>query len=284
LQSLVVGARSRRSLFINDAADRKTIVAVVIEAKEGRRVVAQQTIVHRNVSGRSGVSSTLGAVAPATRFTFASGNRREGNSRLLFVMNPGPVATDVDIQIAASGIPPTTITVEAQSVRTVNLNKLIPVGTRYAVIVQAAADFGGSGGTAAERGIVAEDFEGYRIETAARSVFGVSGGIGVVRPAAEWRFGRSRLTGGGTGQIVLYNPNEAGVTVDVAFVVGDELVRPEAVQGVELAGASSGVIRIDGLVDANAGMIVTATGPVYAERQLVDEETVTRAPGAPVRP
>jgi hypothetical protein len=286
LQSLVVEARSRTSVFINDAADRKTVVSVIVKAQGAGRVVAQQSIVHRNVAGRSGVSSALGAVTPSTRFTFASGSRRNGNSRLLFIMNPGAVPTDVDVQIAAedtSATTPFSLTIDAESVKTVNINKLVPTGTRYSIIVQAAADFRDDERHSSERGIVAEDFEGFKIETRARSVFGVAGGIGAIDPASEWRFGRSRLDGASTGQLAIYNPNESKVTVDVAFVVDGRLVRPAAAQGVDVLGASSAVIRIDGLVDANVGMIVTADRAVYVERLLVRDETATRAAGVPRR-
>ncbi len=279
LQSLVVPARARRSVFVNDAADRKRVVSLIIESSAGSRVIAQQTTVHRGAQRRFGVSSTIGAVTTGSRFTFAGGSARPDTTRLVYILNPGPVSTDVDVLLAAQGATPTTIRVAPESVEVVNISELAPPDSQYAVIVEATAGFDASRG----RGVVVEDFEGYRIERGRRSVFGVAGGIGLVAPAREWRFAVSRIDADTRGRAIVYNPNDSTVTVDIAYVLDGELVRPEALQGVEVEGSSPRSIGLDIDVDERVGLIVTSSRPVYVERFLVREESVTRSTGVPRR-
>ncbi len=279
LQSLVVPARSRRALFVNDAADRKQVVSLIVSSSAGSRVIAQQTTVHRGAQRRFGVSSTIGATTTGSRFTFAGGSARPDATRLLYVLNPGSVSTDVDVLIAAAGATPTTIRVAPESVEVVNINQLAPRGSQYAVIVEATAGFDASRG----RGVVVEDFEGYRIDRGTRSVFGVAGGIGLVAPATEWRFAVSRIDSDTRGQAVVYNPNDSPVTVDIAYVLDGELVRPAALQGIEIDGSTQKDIRLDAEIDQRVGLIITGSQPIYVERLLVREESVTRSTGVPRR-
>ncbi len=283
LRGLVIPARSRVPVHVNEFADRKLLVAVIVESRDGGRVVAQQTVVHDRVAGRSGVTSTLGVPAPATRFTFASGSRRDGVARLLFVMNPGVVPIDVDVQLAADGATPQTIKVGAGAVEAINVNDLVPGGEAYSVIVQSAADFDADGEVSDSGGIVAEDWENYRVDEARESFFGVAGGIGGIAPATEWRFGRSRLRDERKGYVMLYNPAEGPAHVSVEFVGDGASSRPADATEVEIPGASRIAIRIDTLSDIDGGLIVTSDRAVYAERFLVKNETVTRSPGVPRR-
>jgi hypothetical protein len=282
LRGLPVLARSRVSVRVNDHADRRQWVAVVVESRDGARVVAQQTVVHNDVGGRIGVSSTLGAPAPATRFTFATGARREGSARTLFVLNPGPVPVPVDVQLAAAGTTPMTITVPAGSLEVLNMNALVPVGTTYSVVVQSAADFDRAGASSREGGIVVEDWENFRVEEGPRSFFGVAGGIGGLDPATEWSFARSRLSAEVRGSLMVYNPGESATEVRVTFVGGGTVETPDDAV-FEVQGASRGTLRLDSIFEEDAGLIVTSDQPVYVERFLARGEAATRAAGIPTR-
>lgn len=283
LQSLSVAARSRSVVLVNEHADRKTIVGVIVRVRDGRRVIAQQTIVHENVEGRSGVSTSIGATRPATRATFVTGIRQGRSQRLLFIMNPQPVPTEVDIQLVAEGTTPQTISVPAESVATVNVNRLVPAGQQYALIVQSAADFT-DGGASTDRGIVVEDFEQVRLsEPRGDSFIGITGGVGTIAPSREWRFGRSRLNGDHRGFVFLYNPNERDVTVSVSLILNGTLVVPDELQDIVISGASRRSVRLDQLVDENGGIVVRADLPVYAARLLLRGEVASRAAGIPDR-
>jgi hypothetical protein len=227
------------------------------------------------------VSSTIGAVAPGRRFTFAGGNARSDTTRLIYVMNPGAISADVDVLVTAPGALPTTITVEPESVVAVNINKIAPRDSKYAVIVEATAGFGEAASSG--RGVVVEDFEGLRIESRNRTVFGVAGGVGAVAPATEWRFGVSEIDDDTRGQIQVYNPNAETMQVDIAYVLGGEIVRPADLQGIEVEGSTQRDIRIDSVIEQRVGLIVTLSAPGYAERFLVRDESVTRALGIPRR-
>jgi len=283
LRGVPVLARTRVAIHVNEHADRKQWVAVIVESREGARVVAQQTVVHNDVGGRIGLSSALGAPAPATRFTFATGSRRPGSARVLFLLNPGEVPTSVDVQLAAEGTTPTTISIPAESIEVINLNELVPAGTTYAVIVQSAADFEQSGASTGEGGIVVEDWENFRIEDGPFSFFGVDGGIGGIDPSTEWRFARSRLNDEVKGYVMVYNPGESSAQVRVAFVSDGQSVEPDDAF-IEVPGASRGTLRIDSIVGSDAGLVVTSDRPVYVERFVVRGEAATRAAGIPTRP
>ncbi len=286
LQSLVVGARSRRSLFINDAADRQGAVALIINVAGGSGVVAQQTIVHPRRSERRGVSSSLGAIAPSTRFTFAGGSRSKAKNRVIYVLNPGPVATDVDIQVIGEGATPLTITVEAQSVEKLNVARLVPPGTQYSLVVQAAADLGAATGRRSERGIVVEDierFDGFRNADESETTYGVASNVGGVSPSVQWAFGPSLAPAMTATEMYFYNPNEKAALIDVSFFVGGKHVRPESLQGVTIDGASRLIVSTTGFSETSGAMIVKSTSPIYAERLLLGTNLVTRVAGIPLR-
>jgi hypothetical protein len=283
LQSVSIAARSRTVVLVNEHADRKTVVGVIVRTRDGRRVVAQQTIVHENVERRSGVSTSLGATRPSTRATFVTGIREGTSQRLLFIMNPQQVPTDVDIQLVAEGTTPQTISVPAESVATVNVNRLVPAGQQYALIVQSAADFS-NGAASTDRGVVVEDFEQYRLSEPRGAAFvGITGGGGMVAPARAWHFGRNRLNGDHRGFVVLYNPNERDVTVVIRIVRNGTLVTPDELAGIVVEGASRRSLRLDQLVDENSGIVVSADLPVYAARLLLRAEVASRAAGIPDR-
>ncbi len=281
LQSFVVPARTRRTIAINDAADRKQIVAVVVESPQGNRIVAQQTVIHRGAGRRFGVSSTIGAVAPGRRFTFSGGDARANTTRLIYVLNPGEVSADVDILVTAPGALPTTIRVAPDSVVTVNINKIAPIDSQFAIVVEATAGFGDRPDP--DRGVIVDDFDGRRVETARRTAFGVAGSVGATQPADEWRFGVSELDEGSQGRLQIYNPNQDSITVDVSYVRDGEIVRPDTMQGVEVAGSGWARIGIDDAIETQVGLIVELSGPGYVERFLVREESITRSFGVPNR-
>ena len=52
-------------------------------------------------SGYTGLTSSLGAVAPAPVWTFADGSATPGTRTVIVVVNPGVVDTEVDVIVTA---------------------------------------------------------------------------------------------------------------------------------------------------------------------------------------
>src|SRR5262245_50244461 len=104
LQSLDVPRRSRVLVPVHDHAVRRPRVAVEVQATVGQ-VVAEQSLMFAAESGFSGLTRSLGALAPAERWTFAEGASIAGARTVIALVNPDVVDAEVTVSVSAAETP-----------------------------------------------------------------------------------------------------------------------------------------------------------------------------------
>ncbi len=288
LSGFEVPRRSRVAVKVHESVRRQEFVATYVEARVGR-VIAQQSEIYLPDSGRRGVAASLGAVAPSEEWWFADGSRIRDQERSIGIANPGDFDTEVDIQVIADGdavIEPVTVSVPRESAVEVVLGACgesdvsgcvrVPVGLAYSVLVSSATDVP----------FFAQSAESWTGES---DPSGVTALIGAREPAERWAFARSSVQNADSASLSVQNPGGDPVSVDLTLVVPDGPVEPSEVQGVEIAPGERLVVDLLDLLDAaapdggDAGVIVTASAPVVAERLVTRSLAVSRSIGVPDR-
>lgn len=282
LRGFEVPRRSSVAVKVHEQVRRQHLVATVVDARVGR-VVAEQSQLFLTDSGRTGITRSLGAVEPSLEWWFASGYRMRGGARSIGIANPGDLDTEVDIQVVADGdaiIEPVTVALPSQSATSVVLGACggeaaspcvrVPSELGYSVVVSAVGDLP----------VVAESIETWTDED---EFTGATSLIGSREPARQWVFGRSRIRNERGGTLVVLNSGSEPVEVSVSVVLPGGAVEPSDAQGVEIAPGDRWAVRTDDLTTEDAGLVVTATGPVMAERLVTLGSAASRAAGVPDR-
>jgi hypothetical protein len=155
LQGLVIAPRSVLSLSMAEQGARnEPVLAVSVRAKSGNVVAARSQ--HYLGQGRLGYVMNLGAMADATQWWFAGGERIEGSVEQLVIYNPW----EVDRQLSVVFLPPEpnvvidsiVVAVPAGRVATIDTSRLpgLPAG-RYGINVSVLDDLSRD-----RRGVVVE--------------------------------------------------------------------------------------------------------------------------------
>ena len=289
LRGLEVPRRSSVAVKVHEKVRRQELVATVVDARVGR-VIAQQSEIFLPDSGRRGITASFGAVAPSVEWWFADGSSSRGQTRSIRVANPGGYDTDVDVQVVADGdvvIEPVTVSVPRDSVVEVTLGGCgqgdaptclrVPSGLAYSVLVSSASDVP----------IVAQSIESWTDE---RDFTGATSLSGSREPADRWAFARASVQDAESASLAVLNPGSEPVSVDLAFVIAGRLVEPAEVHALEIPAGERRIIDLLDLLGAatrgeiDAGLIVTSSAPVVAERFVTRARAATRSIGVPYRP
>lgn len=288
LHGLEVPRRSSVTVKVHEKVQRQDLVATAVDARVGR-VIAQQSQLFLPDSGRRGITSSFGAVAPSVKWWFADGSSSSGQTRSIGVANPGGYDTEVDVQVVADGdtvIEPVTVLVPRDSVVAVDLGGCdqgdsprclrVPDGLAYSVLVSSGSDVP----------VVAQSVESWTDEGA---FTGATSTSGAREPARRWAFARAGVQDARGASLALLNPGSEPAVVDLALVTKSGLVEPKDVQGLEIAAGERRVIDFIELVHAavpdepDVGVLVTSRAPVVAERFVVAAGGATRSIGVPYR-
>jgi hypothetical protein len=282
LRALDVPARSRLVLPVHAAALREPVVAMSVSARAEGRVVAAQVVAFNEESGRRGVTRTLGAVATATRWQIAEGRADAGTRRVIGVLNPGDVDSEVDVQVVPVDpeivVDPITVTVGRAGTVAVEVGTCgeqpaptcvpVPDDVEYSVLVTATV----------EVPVVVQD-----LTTFAGRVVGASSSVATREPATSWLFGRSQFGGQRASYLAVVNPGSEPATVSVSLVVDGERVAPPELQDVALPPGRRVRLPLAALSLPDGGVELVAGAPVVAERVSWKRDSYTRSAGIPVR-
>lgn len=288
LGGLEVPRRSRVAVKVHESVRRQAFVATYVDARVGR-VIAQQSEIFLPDSGRRGVAATLGAVAPSEEWWFADGVRRRGQARSIGIANPGGFDTEVDVQVVADGdavIEPVTISVPRDSAVQMVLgacgeNDLpscvrVPIGLTFSILVSSATGVP----------FFAQSSETLTDEEEST---GATTLLGSREPADRWVFARSSVQNADGASLAVLNPGGDAVSVDLVIIAPGGRVEPDEVKSLEIAPGERLVVDLLELLEAagldggDAGVIVTSSAPVVAERLVTRALAVTRSIGVPDR-
>jgi hypothetical protein len=286
LQSFDVRRRSRAVIAMHDIAVREDQVAVQVDARVGRVVVAQ-TLVYTADTPQPGIATTVGMPAAADRWFFADGTNVPGATTRVAIANVGPDDAQVDVQIlpenrqASAAV---TLTVAQNEVVWAQLggctpaagggNGCVPVppNVRYAVEV----------GTAAGGEIVAQTLTRGSQGSAQP---GAATSLGAAQPARSWVFARDRVDSERSTTLAISNPFDQPARVDITVMHDGRVEHPRALQGITVApGRRASVSIVGGPRPSTtpSALVVDASAPVMVERSIIGATDVSRSPGTPV--
>jgi len=265
LQGFVIPPRSVIALNMADEGARnEPVVAVEVRATSGKLVVGRSQ--HYLGDGRLGYTMALGASGVSSEWWFADGEKLEGNSEQLVILNP----TDTDATLSVifvngassdAQIEPASLTVPAGRVTLFDTGSLpnVPSG-RYGIIVSSISEPG-----AEAVGVVVEQVINRRVG----NTVGTSVVLGAPMGATStvWT-APSGVSSGIDDSIVVLNatPLDGTVTVSQIGPAGE----------VAIAGLESMVLPASGLVVipvpagiSNGEIVIRSTIPVVAQRMLL---------------
>jgi hypothetical protein len=236
-------------------------------------------------SGPPGVAVTTGAVRASGEWWFAGGATSPGTNEGVMIASAGAVDTEVDVQAYLDGevaLGPVTVPLSRDGVVYVPIGGCnggatvcvpVPPGTGYALEIYSenATPF------------VAEIVGRYGT---ARASGGAVLATGVIEPARDWVFGRTRVTNERGGRIDIANPGTEPVDVSLAFVHDGGVDEPASLQKITVPANRRVAVTISnvaGLEPTDAAVIVRASGPVVAERIVASGNERTRSAGIVVR-
>jgi hypothetical protein len=265
LHGFVIPPRSVVALNMADEGARnEPVVAVEVHATAGKLVVGRSQ--HYLGDGRLGYTMALGASGVSSEWWFADGEKSDGNTEQLVILNP----TDTDINLSVmfvngvnpdSQIEPASLTAPAGRVTLFDTGSLpnLPNG-RYGIIVSTIGDPG-----AESPGVVVEQVINRRVG----NTVGTSVVLGAPMGATSTVWcAPSGVSSGIEDSIVILNatPVEGTVTISQVGPAGE----------VVIAGLESVVLPASGLVSipvpagvSNGEVIIRATIPVVAQRMLL---------------
>lgn len=288
LHGVEVPRRSSVAIKVHETVRRQVLVATSVDARVGR-VIAQQSQIFLPDSGLRGIAVSLGAIAPSVQWWFADGSGTRGQTRSIGIANPGSYDTEADVQVVADGdtvIEPVTVSVPRESAVEISLGGCgegdaatclrVPSGLTYSVLVSSANDVP----------LVARSIESWTDE---RAFTGATSTSGSRESTRRWVFGRVRIRDAEGASLSVVNPGSEPVSVDLTLTAEGEIVEPEEAQGLEVAPGERRVVDLLDLLDAaapdaaDAGLLVTSSAPIIAERLLTRSRAVTRSIGVPDR-
>lgn len=281
VDSLDVPRRARVLVPVHERAVRTDVVAVDVHASVGR-VVAEQTLVFGADSTFTGVTRSLGVLAPASSWTFADGTTSAGSTSVLALSNPGTVDAAVEVFATVGtdvAVFPVEVTVPREGVAWVTLGGCADPPPDGCLAVPPEAAYSLAVETNESTPVVAEVLAHY---AGAPAGSGSAELAGTAEPASRWIVAHVGAAGM-TPVLAVANPNIRPVTVDVAVVRAGEVDRPEALQGVEVGANQRFGVDLRDVVAPDAALVVTASDPVVVERSLYATGDASRAAMIPDR-
>ncbi len=204
---------------------------------------------------RTWATDSIGTRTPASTWYLAEGSTGEGFETWVLVQNPGDAEVTVDLTLTTSSgeLKPEGlqgVSIPAVSRRSFNLNDFV---TDYDVSTVVSA----SGPVVAERSMYGND-----------RAWGTCS-IGTAAPAATWYLAEGSTGEGFETWVLVQNPGDAAVTVDLTLTTSSGELKPEGLQDVVLpAGTRRSFNLNDFVTDYDVSTVVSASGPVVAERSM----------------
>jgi hypothetical protein len=257
---------------------REPRVAVAVHATAGR-VVAEQSMIFGEESGATGITLSLGALAPAPSWTFADGETTDGARNFIAVVNTGLVDTDVDIAVSAAETP-LTVPLERDRVRWIQIGGCadpapedclpVPPDTRYSTIVSTDAD----------TPIVAEQLAFFDSDATGEGVATV---MGISESATRAVVGRAGVASGRGAFLAIANPGAVAVSADVTIMSAGG-VAPPTFRNIEIGPNQR--VEFDlttELAGQDAALGISANRPVAVSRSIYSAGDASRAAAIPDR-
>jgi hypothetical protein len=281
LQGMDVSGRSRVIVPIHDQAVRQERVAVEVHANIGKVVAAQTLQFDRASGGPTGVASTLGALAPATRWWFTDGHTSQGASQWVALTDLGPLDAKVDVQALIGSdaiVQPVQVSVPANGVVWVRIGNCqgsdgeclhVPANRGYQLVV---ADVGVP--------IVAQTLSRFGGDTGSQ---GVTTSIGSTAPADRWVVARAHARNDQSTSISATVPGLRAAHLSIDVVYSGRVEHPRALQNVTIQPSARYVVPESALPERDAVLVLASDEPIVVESTIYAAQEATRGPGIPSR-
>jgi hypothetical protein len=250
VSDLEVGARSRRTLHLNDLVPPGD-VAARITFPEGSRLVAQRSMYFDYQGIRGGHTSR--ACEASSTWYFAEGYTGPGYDTYLLVFNPQSEEARVDLDLMTpGGTIRKSLDVAPLSRRTFKLNEILPNAEVAAALH-------------ADRPVVAE--RAMYFDAGGRR--GGSDAAGVASPQRQWYFAEGYTGGEFDEWLLLANPSDSTVTATATFLRDDGMTVQRELELGPYRRTTLHVDEIPNLEEAQVSATVEASDPgVVAERAM----------------
>lgn len=200
VETMVVGASSRYTIYVNNILPDEVGVSAKIESADDLGVVVERAMYWATGGGHC----SLGEIATNTTWYLAEGST-SGYDEWVLIQNPN--TTDAEVTVTFMKSDGTTvsqpITVNATSRYSINVNRVVPDET--GVSTKIVSDNG--------IGLIAE-----------RAMYWASGGghcsIGISDPGTTWYLAEGSTSGYSTW-VLIQNPNDSAATATVTFMRSD---------------------------------------------------------------
>ena len=257
-QGYVVPRHSRVTLAVHNEVLREDHVATFVHARSGR-VIAEKTDIFDGSAGRSGISVSLGATAPASRWILPYGDAQPGAQESVAVANFSLLPSNVEVDVLVEGnavATPQSVQVPGRSVTLVDVGSKVAAGGNYTVVVKSDAD----------KKVVAE---ALLLRDGTNGGKGSATSLGATAAAPNWAFALGRTDDTSDARIIAYNPGPKPVTVELrAYTAGDPN-SPHSAPAVAIPAGDRGDFDL-GAQDVRPGQVfvVASDGPVVAAREI----------------
>jgi hypothetical protein len=271
LSAVAVPARSRVSVPVHEHVLRQRVVGAEVVSRFGRVVAERST--SWSTGDVRGLAVSPGVTEPAARWAFPEGIVQGGIAERLWILNPGPRATEVQVsaRLGEGGpVEPAVVEVPARGVADVVMRKVVgrDAGS-HGVIVEAVGQ---------------EDVVVQQVLTspAGEARVGVNVMPGIREPATRWLFPAGSADERFDEWIVLSNPGAERAAFRIAVLAGGLLLVPEGLGDLRLAPGGRASYRLgDALKRTDLPVVVESDQPIEAARGLFQENALTLSAGIP---
>ncbi|MCU1376260.1 MAG: hypothetical protein JWO68_3546 [Actinomycetia bacterium] len=258
LQGLPIPAGSTTFVKLGDFVRYRKVVAVEVVARTGRLVVDRIQSFDSS-AGRSGISLTLAAPAPAAEWYFPDGLYEPGVTESWHVYNPGDREAQATLELVpAKGDPPEPydITIPPHTQQTIEAtpDRGVDAGVAHSSTIRSLNDVP----------VVAERTVDARKPAPRR---GWSSALGAPRAARRWVFPVGEANVNTDEWIVIQNPGARRRTVSVVALANGQRLPIEGLQDLRLGPAGRLALRLgDHISRTPLPIVIEADGLVVAER------------------
>ena len=226
LQNLTVLGRSTTEIEINEHLPERDDVAVDVQVIAGRVAAEGYQLVRQAIGDVDATSLLASATRPSATWTVPWLDGADDRHSWLWLLNPGdrPAPVELTFHDGDGGVAPeglAEVTVEPGQLRRIDLRGTFPEDMRSAALT-ARAD----GQPVVVSGVV-------RLEADEPTDAAVPVQLGA-QPSGSWLVAGG-ATQGRTEQLRLINPGGEAVVVDVTLWDGEQALRPDDLQGLEVA-------------------------------------------------
>jgi len=252
LKDVPIPARSRRTFFVNSWVDSYD-VSIMVEALDGN-VICERAMYG---GGRTWATDSKGTSVLSDQWYLAEGATAGGMETYVLVQNPGddPVHVNVTFQTGGGEVAPLdlqNVEIPARTRRTFLANRYV-TGYDVSTVVTCA-----DGAVAVERAMYGN---GWRWGHAS---------VGIAQPSNIWYLAEGATAGGMETYVLVQNPGDDPVHVNVTFQTGGGEVAPLDLQNVEIPARTRRTFPVNLWVTGYdvSTMVRCLDGEVVVERSM----------------